>query len=277
VIRRLSAAVFLATAGCSGASSTGSGDPDPAGAPAPAASPAIEVVRVLDGDSLEARVGGEQTEIRLLGINANERGECWSDEARSALIGLLDAGPVSLDAAGGTDRYGRTLGYLDAGGIAVNRAMVEAGHALALSLDHPERAAFLAAEEDAVSAGRGWWSPGACGPDGGHTVQLASVEHDPPGPDDENLNGESVTLRGDGIAVPIGGWTLRDESSSHRYSIPNGTILEAGRDLVVRTGCGRDGPLEVFWCAPSPVWSNGGDAVLLLDASGNPVARLRYP
>ncbi len=242
----------------------------------PANADVIDVRFVLDGDSIEAGVGGEVVEVRLLGINTAERDECWSEEARAALDALLATDTVWLQAAGGNDRFGRILGYLFTTEAFVNHAMVEGGHAIALDTDHPERGEFLAIEELAYSGGRGWWAAGACGPTAGNGVAIAGVEYDAPGPDDDNLNGEWVGLANDGPDTDIGGWTLRDESSSHRYHFPTGTVLPAGEALIVRTGCGTDRAGELFWCSDGSVWTNGGDTVLLLDANGNVVDRRRY-
>ncbi|NIR38769.1 MAG: lamin tail domain-containing protein [Actinobacteria bacterium] len=44
----------------------------------------------------------------------------------------------------------------------------------------------------------------------------------------------------------------------------------------MRTGCGSDGGGELHWCADGPVWSNGGDTVILQDTFGNVVAQRRY-
>jgi endonuclease YncB( thermonuclease family) len=258
-------ALLLAGCGEPGASpSTGSPQSGPA-----------EVVRVVDGDTLEADVAAERIEIRLLGVNAPERGECWSEEARVALEALVEGAAVTFDPAGGTDRFGRTLGYLSAGGRPVNLALVEMGAALALDDGHPLAADFLAAEEAAVAAGRGWWAPDACGPASGAAVEIAGIEADPEGRDEDHLDDEWVVLLNRGTTVDLSGWTLRDESSSNRYRFPTGTVLASGDRLQIRTGCGPGDGLA--WCSDGPVWSNGGDTVLLLDALGNVAARRRYP
>ncbi len=69
----------------------------------------------------------------------------------------------------------------------------------------------------------------------------------------------------------------RDESSQNRYRFPHGFLVGAGETVAVHTGCGDDGPADLYWCAGNPVWNNGGDTALLLDPAGNVAARLRYP
>lgn len=267
----------LLLSGCSGGAETAkTGDAgDPAAASLPVGALPLEVTRVLDGDSLEAVLRGEQVEIRLLGVNAPERGECWSDEARAALDDLLASGPAAID-IWDTDQFGRILGYVYVPGAFVNLMLLDEGQAVAVDTDHPALGVFLESEDTAFGRRAGLWSPDACGPPTPFLVGVRRVEFDPPGPDGADLNGEWVSLLNFGGEAHLGGWTLRDESSSHRYHFPTGTRLPAGKQLTVRTGCGDDGADEVFWCADGPVWSNEGDTVILHDDVGNVVDRYRY-
>ena len=47
---------------------------------------------MFDGDSFLAIVDGGEEEVRLIGINAPERGECLADDARQALVELAADG-----------------------------------------------------------------------------------------------------------------------------------------------------------------------------------------
>ena len=107
---------------------------------------------------------------------------------------------------------------------------------------------------------------------------MAAVEANPPGPDENDLNGEWVLLenRG-GASADLETWVLRDESSVNRYAFPPGTLLEPGETLAVYSGCGSDDAGSLYWCASGPVWNNGGDTALLLDPQGNVAAYLVYP
>lgn len=241
----------------------------------PPSGPTTTVGRVLDGDSFLARQAGDAVEVRLLGVNAPERGECHADRSRQALADRLAAGEVAVQATE-TDRFGRLLGTVTVDGEDVGLALVSAGAALALDVDHPGRAAYLAAEEEAFATGIGLWQREACGP---ATTGLAitAVAADPPGRDEEALDGEWVDIANEGPGtVDLGGWTLRDESSTHRYRFPDDRVIESGATLRVIVGCGTDDGATAHWCSDGPVWNNGGDAALLLDASGNVAARLRY-
>ena len=93
------------------------------------------VVAVLDGDSLVVDLGGEETEVRLLGINTPERDECFDQEAR-ARAGELAGDRVRLSGED-EDRFGRLLGYAyTEDGTLINQQLVAEGMALALSTNH---------------------------------------------------------------------------------------------------------------------------------------------
>lgn len=111
--------------------------------------------RVADGDSLV--VGGAR--VRLLGIDAPElaqtcvsegRDHACGQEARAHLARLAATGAVSCETFG-RDRYDRVLARCMAGAIELNRAMVEAGWAVAYG-DYDD------AEAEARRAGRGLWA-----------------------------------------------------------------------------------------------------------------------
>jgi hypothetical protein len=108
-------------------------------------------------------------------------------------------------------------------------------------------------------------------------VTIIDLSFDPPGRDEDDLNGEWVLLadRSD-LEADLSGWVLRDESSDHRYHFPAGTVLQPGGQVRVHTGSGNDGEGDLFWGEDGPVWNNGGDTALLLDPAGNVAGRLRY-
>ncbi len=83
---------------------------------------AFQVVRVIDGDTFKVRYDGDLTSVRLLDINAPERGDPLADAATAELRRLIDGQTVTLhfDAARRRDNFGRllcrvTLGDLDIG------------------------------------------------------------------------------------------------------------------------------------------------------------------
>jgi endonuclease YncB( thermonuclease family) len=131
--------------------------------PAVEASSAV-VKFVADGDSLELRDGRG---VRLLQIDAPERGECHYEPSGRALERLARSGQeVRLEADPALDQrdqHGRLLRYLHARGRNVNLALVAQG-AAAPYLFRGERGryagALLQAARTARADRRGFW--GAC-------------------------------------------------------------------------------------------------------------------
>jgi micrococcal nuclease len=127
------------------------------------------VLRVVDGDTIHALVGGRDLAIRLIGVDTPETlhptvgVECYGPEAARHLHALLDGRSVRLvyDVEP-TDRYGRTLAYVYRGDMFVNLHLVRRGYATVLTIrpDVAHAPEFEAAEGRARAAGRGLW--GAC-------------------------------------------------------------------------------------------------------------------
>lgn len=119
---------------------------------APAAE-AVAFVAVVDGDTVETSAGT----VRIIGIDAPERGQCGESEASAALSRVLAPGdPVTLDLPPGQndrDDYGRLLRYVvTAAGVDLGTLQVHAGNAVARydSTDgypaHPREAEYRSAQ-----------------------------------------------------------------------------------------------------------------------------------
>jgi micrococcal nuclease len=117
--------------------------------------------RVLDGDTIVMK---DNNYIRMVGIDAPERGQCGYDRATDFLNGLLE-GRVGLERdrrGADRDRYGRALRYVTANGLDVNYEMVRSGMAEAYTtLDFSRRGKYVAGEASAKLNNLGLWS--ACG------------------------------------------------------------------------------------------------------------------
>ena len=87
------------------------------------ASAAVTITKVYDGDTITLSTGER---VRLLQIDSPELSpaECYGDEARSALVGLLNApGQLTLQSdpkLDKVDRYGRLLRYVYIGKTNIN-------------------------------------------------------------------------------------------------------------------------------------------------------------
>lgn len=242
-----------------------------------------EVVEVIDGDTIDVRLeGGSVERLRLIGINSPERGECYAEEATAGLSSLVLGQTVRLEAdTSDRDRYGRLLRYVwTADGRFVNEVTVAEGWALAR--EYPPDVArsdrLGEAQDRARQSGIGLWASDVCGNGAPADIQIFHIEYDAPGDDNFNLNGEWADITNlDATTVDLTGWTLKDESASHRYLFPNGFTLEPGSTVRVFTGCGEDSADELHWCnTGSAVWNNGGDTGFLLDPAGNVVHSYAY-
>ncbi len=217
---------------------------------------------------------GESISVRLVALNAPDRGECYADIALAHLADIEGA-PVRLETVG-TDQFGRTLAHVFEGDRHLNLELVREGLAVASTPDEsdPHGPAIIVAEEAAYAEGKGLWAWSACGSSGeppSVSLDTAASVVDPIGPDDENLGEEIIYVenRGDEVIV-LEGWSLRDESTRHRYEFPGGTTIYPGEAI----GVASDDP---GWDpGGGPVWNNDGDLALLQDPLGTVVARWRY-
>jgi micrococcal nuclease len=230
------------------------------------------VTWIEDGDTVMVDDEGSETTVRLIGVNAPEKDECFYQESTSHLIDTLEGSTVGVDDLG-LDQFGRTLAYLWAGNTLVNLDLVAGGWAIATTPGDTEShgSEILQAESQAVEASAGLWAADACGPREEIPEMIISVISDPSGPDEKRLKAESVSLVNSGPGpIDLSGWMLRDESSVNRYRFSPGTMIEPQQTIEVPSS-------DPAWePGDRPVWNNDGDTVLLLTARGTVVARLRY-
>jgi micrococcal nuclease len=143
------------------------GDPGP-GVPAAGAA---EVVRAIDGDTLEVEIGGERQDLRLIGIDTPETVkpgtpvQCFGPRASSFTHRLLDGRRVRYRiGVEPRDVYGRLLAYVVLDGRSVEAMLLRRGLARTLTIPPNDRLAplFGGLERRAARSGRGLW--GACPP-----------------------------------------------------------------------------------------------------------------
>lgn len=137
---------------------------------APASATAF-VTRVIDGDTIEVRVGGHTEDVRYIGVDTPETVkpdtpvQCFGHRASTFDRRLVEHRRVRL--VFGVERrdvYGRLLAYVHRGGRFVNAILVRRGLARSLTIPPNDRFAplFRRLELRAARAGRGLW--GACPP-----------------------------------------------------------------------------------------------------------------
>lgn len=158
---------------------------------------ASRVSRVIDGDTIEARYGGQAVDVRLIGIDTPETVHpsepvgCLGKEASAFTKRKLEGSRVRLEFdVEKTDRYGRTLAYVWLGDKLFNEQIVSRGFAKVSTyppnVKYEDR--FIKAQRKARNNDRGLWAPDAC------------PEPEPPPPGD---GGGNCDPNYTGTCVPI--------------------------------------------------------------------------
>jgi micrococcal nuclease len=134
----------------------------------------VQVVRVVDGDTVRVTLNGVEEPVRLIGLNTpetvapNRPVECFGREASQRAHELLDDQVMYFEAdetQDTRDRFGRVLGYLwSEDGRLFNMQMIAEGFAYEYTYDaaYKYQSQFKAAQQDAEAAQRGLWSPSTC-------------------------------------------------------------------------------------------------------------------
>ena len=128
-----------------------------------------QVVEVVDGDTINVRIDGQEYAVRYIGIDAPEtrhpeKGVEWmGPEATRANEDLVGGQMVYLEKdVSETDHYGRLLRYVYcADGTFVNEALVRRGYAQSSTYppDVAHQDLFRRAQRGAREAERGLWGP----------------------------------------------------------------------------------------------------------------------
>ncbi len=127
------------------------------------------VTRVVDGDTVEVRLGGEVEDVRYIGVDTPETVkpdtpvQCFGPQASTFNHRLVAGRRVRL--VFGVERrdvYGRLLAYVHLGRRFVNAELLRRGLARTLTIPPNDRHAgrFARLERAAARSGRGLW--GAC-------------------------------------------------------------------------------------------------------------------
>jgi micrococcal nuclease len=135
----------------------------------PARSASAYVTRVVDGDTIEVELNGQEEDVRYIGVDTpesvkpNTEVECFGPQASSFNHRLVEDKRVRLvfDSER-RDVYGRLLAYVYLGKRSVSAELLRGGFAETLTIPPNDRFAsrFRRLEIAAARAGRGLW--GAC-------------------------------------------------------------------------------------------------------------------
>lgn len=124
------------------------------------------VIRAVDGDTIDVRLGGTIERVRYIGIDTPETVkpgtpvQCFGHRASEYNARLVEGQRAQLTfGAERRDDYGRLLAYVHAGGRFVNAELVRRGYARTLEIEPNTGHArlFASLEHSAALAGRGLW------------------------------------------------------------------------------------------------------------------------
>ena len=134
----------------------------------------VDILHVVDGDTVDVNLDGVKTRVRLIGINTpetvdpNRPVQCYGPEASNRAKALLEGQTVFLEADSSQDdrdKYDRLLRYIwFEDGRLFNMQMILEGYAYEYTYQVPYKyqATFKAAQRQAEAAQLGLWSPTTC-------------------------------------------------------------------------------------------------------------------
>ena len=219
------------------------------------------VVNIIDGDTVELK---NKMRLRLIGINTPESDMYFYEEAKKFMEILVKDKQVKLERdVTNKDIYGRYLRYVYLPNLFVNLEMVKCGFANAYTCppDIKYTQLFLEAERNAREHEIGLWQKSPT------EVLQVNLNYDAQGKDNENLNGEWVSIKNIGTKdISLNGWTLKD-AGTNIYKFKN-IIIKPQQTIFLYTGFGKNTNTKFYWNLNTPVWNNDHDTLYLRDNKG---------
>ena len=128
----------------------------------------VELVRVVDGDTVIIKINDKEESVRLIGINAPEKNECYSKEATDELKKILVDKNIKIEtdeSQNDKDKYDRLLRYIYLeDGTFVNEKLVKDGFAkeYTYKIAYKFQIDFKNDQKMAVENKLGMWADGVC-------------------------------------------------------------------------------------------------------------------
>jgi micrococcal nuclease len=116
-----------------------------------------ECVRIIDGDTIEVMNGTTSERIRLYGIDCPEKKQDFSRKATQFTGAMVFRKTVEIVPVS-TDRWGRTIAYVNVDGKSLNKELMKAGMAWWFRKYAPTDDEFGKLEKEACEARLGLWS-----------------------------------------------------------------------------------------------------------------------
>jgi len=228
------------------------------------------VGRIVDGDTIVLASGDR---VRLLGIDAPEKGNYYYNPASERLGELIEGKTVVLESdVTSSDNFGRLLRYVFVDGEFVNLKMVEEGYAFAYVVAPNEKYMneLVEAEERAREKQLVIWESSV----NSNCIE-AKINYNAKGDDTENLNGEYIVFKNKcDYEIDMTDWLAKDEQANN-YTFPTFALL-SGYTVTLYSGSGTDTGLQLYWDSDKPIWNNDGDTLFLRDGEGKLIIKQSY-
>ena len=231
----------------------------------------VKVENVTDGDTILLSDGRI---LRLIGINAPEKGDYYYEEAKDYLCSLLCKKYVVIEYEMlKRDEYGRLRGYVWLNNELINLKMIENGYAHTYFIDGTKfKDMFLNAEIEAMNKKIGIWnSKFGC-------IVVHSFNWNAVGDDCENANDEFIVFRNIcNYTISLGGYRLKDADANF-FTFPSVSLKPNGY-ITLHSGQGDNNETNLFWNSNKScpaVWNNDGDKLFLRDPNGTLVLYYEY-
>lgn len=257
-----------------------------------------QVVRVIDGDTIEVTITGKLYTVRYIGIDTPETvhptqgEELFGKEASAKNKEFVEGKTAELEKdVSETDRYGRLLRYVYVNGHFVNAELVRLGYAQVATYppDVKYQDLFLTLQREAREQGRGLWATTASAPTpptqsstGGpalksaSAIQITLIFYDGVVPRVESDEYVEISNLGD-EPQDLAGWVLKDISDGRpSFTFPT-YILEPGKRIRVYTNEVHAEYGGFSFHSGIAIWNNSNpDTAALFDAQGNQVSIRSY-
>ena len=262
-----------------------------------------QIVRVVDGDTVDVNISGQVKRLRYIGVNTPETVdprrpvECYGKEASAANKAMVEGNVVYLEKdVSETDSFGRLLRYVYTQDAFVNAELVAQGYAQASAYppDVKYQELFSGLEVQARAARRGLWGPTCQGAvaaptptavrstapppaqpppfSGTGNIVIASVYYD--GQEPETEGDEYVVIRNAGAKVTnLQGWRINAGDAGQDFVFPS-YALQPGAEVRVYTNRDIAGSFSFGW--RRAIWNNRGDCGQLYDAEEKLVSEYCY-
>ena len=134
VLLILMVGMLLAACGDEDSSNDNGGDNGDTNGDSASSRETATVVNVIDGDTIDVEINGQEYRVRYIGINTPEREDNCYDEATAANAAMVEGQTVTLERdVSDTDQFDRLLRYVYVDETFVNRELVRTGFAEAVS------------------------------------------------------------------------------------------------------------------------------------------------